>query len=281
MNIDKFPNVNKRLQTPVGLANEAWHFANTLAAGKWRNQAVQEVEVTRRIIEKKGSPLEVDGREAEPIFTEIMISFSALKQYLGTRKSQPGAPLYTVTSTASQVIEKDAIPANVLEEIFEDASEEGHPLHIEPEETDDEDNEYETDLELIDDFEIERTEQAAYTFDHKGAFEEYTLSYFYSLDGDVVHESAYASLNNEFIWNPIKLGNGPSLESRPFMALNQDEANVDNEVANMDTNLEKFLTLQEFNGLTEFSVVPEQERIRRVLRMISKVSSGFVDLRKR
>jgi len=275
MNIDRAPNVPKRSLTSERLLDEASRFANGLAAGRWKHQRIQEVQLTRKIVESFGDEYEVDEHSGKAIFDEVTISFSGLKRYVDTKNGEAIVSTYLLTSTTSQDISIEEMPANVLGEILKDASEEGHILYVDPEESDVQP------VDLLGDFEIQRNQEVAYEIDEDGELGEYTLRYFYTLDGDAVHETKYSNLEGQIVWNPIILADGTVSERKLFVLPKLNEANIEDEAQNIDASFEKFLSNRDIQELAEFSALPKEEHIRRVLGMIGMVSGGFVGLRKR
>lgn len=275
MNIDRAPNVPKRSLTSEHLLDEAFRVANGLAAGRWKHQRIREVQMTRKIVESFGDEYEVDEHSGNAIFDEVTISFSGLKRYLDTKNGEAMVSTYLLTSTTSQDISIEEMPANVLGEILKDASEEGHILYVDPEESDAQP------VDLLGDFEIQRNQEVAYEIDEDGELGEYTLRYFYTLDGEAAHETKYSNLEGQIVWNPIILADGTVSERKPFVLSKLNEANIEDEVQNIDASFEKFLSNRDIQELAEFSALPKEEHIRRVLGMIGMVSGGFFGLRKR
>jgi len=275
MDINKERNIPKRLQTTEHLADEVWHLANNLSIGRWRFRDMQQVESMRGVIETLGEELERLDFEIEPVFNQVKLSFVASKLYIVTKRGDPGVPMYKLTSITSQDIEQDEIPADVLADILEDASHEGHALNdedgflgLEPQ-------------ELLQASELQRNQEVTYMIDYEGEFSDYTLRYFYSIDGVSVHEMEYSHSGREVLWNPIRLADGTVNESKPAVLLSLTNSTIEADVKNIDSSLERFLIERDVNDLAEFAELPNEEHVRRALGMVSMLSSGVIDLRKR
>lgn len=279
MNIDRAPKIAKRLQTPEHLVDEAWHFANTLAAGRWSHERIKEVETIQKIIESVGDDYELDEHYGEAIFDEVIVTFSALKQYVETKRGYVLAPTYSITSSTSQFITKDEIPENVFNQIIHDADDEDHPLNVAIEESGMQTSDLH--LDTLEDFDVERTQEVTYLIGHDGEIEEYMLRYFYCIDDINVHEVMYSYSVCDAMWAPISLADGSVLEKKPIVLAALNEAEVDTASKDIDASFDRFLIDEDFQTLTEFSAQPRQEHIRRALGMISLASSGYIDLRKR
>lgn len=279
MNIYKAPIVPKSLQTPEGLADEAWHFANAIAAGRWKYRNVQQVEHSSKIIESVGEGYNLAEYYGEPIFNEIILSFTALKEYVRTKNGYELLPAYEITSTTSQDITKDEIPDHVLEELIEDAEIEGHPLH----EILSDPNSQVSDLKLdtFEDFDIERSQEVTYNINHEGEFDDYTMRYFYSINGANTHEAVYSHSLSQIEWMPIIAADGLAIEHRPIVLQALFEANIESDAREIDASYERFLSDKDFSELTEFGAVGKDVHIRQALGMLSMASSGYIDLRKR
>ena len=280
MNIDRVPYVPKRLLTSEHLLDEASEFANTLGAGRWKYDRLKQVGLTRKVIESNGQEYEVGEQYGKAIFDEITISFSALKRYVDTEKGPVAVSTYEIISTTAQDITKEEIPSNILEEIIEDSKDNEHMLYVEPEESDDvyDSGELAANvINLLDDYEIQRNQEMVYTIDEDGELDDYTLRYFYSLNGESVHEMDYTHSDNQLSWSPIHLADGSINERKPFVLPLLNEANLESEAKGLDASLEEFLTFQDLRELTEFSALPKEEHIRRILGMIGMVSSGIAD----
>jgi len=279
MNINKSFNVPKRLHTPEYLLAEAGSFANALAAGRWNNHSIQEVSQTSKIIEVIGD--EFDTREiyGNEVINTVTLSFAGIKEFVPIDDEYIEVPSYVITGTIAQAITKDEIPENVLKEIIEEAHIEDHPLR----KLLDKDDPQTSDLylETFDDVEIERIQQGLYTIDYKGDFEDYVLRYFYTIDGDRVYEVFYTHSKNEITSIPTMLADGSEGEEKPIALNPLDEEAVEAEVLNIDASHEKLLDSRDIRELNEFSQLPKREHIRRVLGMISMISSGVVEPRKR
>jgi len=287
MDINRAPHIAKRLQSPEGLANEAWHFANTLAAGRWGRDEVQGVEISRMITEAVGEVIERSDRDIEPIYNELTIAFSALKHQVDTDKGVFMVPKYSITCATSQNIDKEEIPLNVLNEILNDAETEDHPLKDIFDESKEESSENlstesrEFIIDSLDDMEIQRTQSVDYTISHEGEIEDYRVDYEYKLDETIVHEISYIDSQSQVIWYPIRLADDTVLERRPIMLLTLDELRLKQATQNIDSSIEQFMLNQDLLELSELAALPAEERIRQVLATISLISSGFIDLRKR
>ena len=279
MDINKSFNVPKRLHTPEYLVEQANSFANTLAAGRWNSHSIQEVGRISKIIEIIGDEFEMDEHYGSEVINTVTLSFAGMKEFVHTENEYLEVPAYVLTSTTGQEITKDEIPENVLKEIIEEAHIEEHPLHKllnkdDPQMSD-------LYLDTFDDFTIERIQQALYTIDHKGEFEDYVLRYFYTIDGENVYEVFYTHSKSEITSIPTMLADGSEGEEKPISLDLLDEDTLEAEVLNIDVSHEKLLDSRDIRELNEFSELPKQEHIRRVLGMISLISSGQVEPRKR
>jgi hypothetical protein len=277
MNIYKSQNFPKRMLTSEHLNDEAWNFANTLAAGRWKHQAIKRVEITRSIIEQFGDGFDLPEHYGEPISNEVVISFMGLKRYMETERGFVMSPTYAIKSTTLQPVNKDEIPEGVVEEMIEDAKEKHHPLR----EIIRDKGLKVSDLPLntFEDVDIQRIQEAIYPINHRGEFEDYILRYFYTVNDVNVHEVEYTQSNNEYIWNPVKMADGSLGENKPLILAELNEDSVESAAANFDDSFDKFLIDQNLQELTSYTELPKEEHIRRVLGMISMVSGNFVDLR--
>jgi len=272
MDIYKPHHVPKRLKTPDHLVDEAWHLANNLTIGRWNRRNIQRTEMTRSVIEVIGRETELRDQDIEAVFTDITISFSAVKFHSNPKLRDGDFPLYTLASTTSQNIAKSEIPQNVLDEILTDALEEGHPLYDEPDELS------MTPAEKLEGSTLERSQQVVYAIDYEGDFHDYTLGYSYSINSESVHQIDYTHSETRKHLDAID-GTKDEVRSTEPVTLNGEA--IEKDVNNIDSAFEQFIIDREFDNLIEFGGLPKEEHIRRALGMMSMFSSGIIDLRKR
>ena len=286
MDMTRAPRVAKRLQSPEGLANEAWHLANALTAGRWADDTIHSTDKSHSITEVTGVELEEGDRDYEPVYSKLTVAFSALKRYVSTDEGAFMAPTYSITCATSQNIEKEEIPRNVLEEILKDTDDEEHPLYDAFKECGEESSDElsveskESIIGNLDNMEILRTQSIDYSVGYDGEIEDYTIDYGYSLDENIVHEMSYIDSQSQVVWYPIRLADDSVREHRPIVLFTLDEVSLENAAKNIDSSIEQFMTNQDIIELGELSALSKQERIRRVLATISLMSNVVVDLRK-
>gem|GEM_PF-2238021 len=277
MNIEKGWKIPKNHLSPEYLANSLWDFSNALAAGRWNQRKIQRVSINREVVERLGFVEFVGDQEVQPIFNEISISFSAIKRGIEDEGGSFEVPYYKITSTTSQDIDKNDIPSDVLDKIFEDGEEEEHPLHDIMEESDDEGGFTADDLNMV---ELRRIQEVEYEINHDGGIEDYEISYAYSFDNTVVHEVGYNLVAARAASAMIPVGNDQINERRPLILPSLDADAIEREVEGFHAELMAFLFEQSEKDLMEFTGQPEEEHRKRILGMISLLSSGFIKLSK-
>lgn len=274
MNIEREFKVSPKKLTNRQLRNTLWDFANVLAANRWQLDAVPHVELTRSIVESVGFEQIMGQHEVTPIFNEIVISFSATKREAEYRGKVFMLPYYHITSTVLQDIESSEIPRHVLDEMFKEVNDDDyHPVHDLLDDYGIDEDTFSSDN--LDDFEIKRQQEASYEIDHNGEIQEYTLSFSYTFDDAVAHEARYDSSSGEFMWAPVPLHDGESLERRPLIVPLLTQQEIETDMQRVDSEFEAFLLEKSLRELTEFSSVPPEEHIRRIMGMVGMVSSGF------
>jgi len=276
MNLERSSKIPERLLNPKHLLGEASDFANVLAAGRWNHLDIQEVEMTRRIVVSSGHEVELLERDTYPIYDAITISFSAIKRYIDTHSDDPEdsadvVSTYKISSTTSQELSIDEMPSNVLEQILQDAEEPGNLLYRDPLESD------VKPIKTLDDYSITRNQEVVYEIDHEGEIDDYTLRYFYALGDENVHEIEYTYSDSAIIWSPTRLADGTEGEKKPFALPLLKEYDLESETKNIDHSFEELLKHQDVLEMNEYSLLPQEEHIRRMLGMIGMVSSGIAD----
>jgi len=165
MDIHSAKHIVETPQPPEALHEAAWSFANKLANDKWSWRKTHKVEITRTITEVLGEERVLNELEVEPIYTDITISFSAMKRYVYEGRRLYIEPEYNLCSTTTQDITKDEMPRNVLIEIVEDLMDENDP-------------QTEEDVEAsLDDHDLERVQEVDYTINKDGEIQHYNLNY--------------------------------------------------------------------------------------------------------
>jgi hypothetical protein len=255
-------------QPPEALHEAAWSFANELANDKWSWRKTHKVEITRSITEVLGEEGALKEFEVEPIYTDITISFSALKRYVYEGRRLYIEPEYNLCSTTSQDITKDEMPRNVLVDIVEDLMDEDDPQLEEDVET------------SLDDQDLGRVQEVNYTINKDGNIQHYNLSYSYTIDGNIVHTVEQTESREEVRFTSIRMFDGRALEARPVILAYLNEYGVQSGARDFDDSYNEFLLQQELEKLDELAKIPKEEHTRRALAMIALVSDGFVDLSK-
>lgn len=286
MDFDKLPRVSKRAATPRRLALRSWNYANSLANGKWNTPEKHEVENTRSVMEKIGIDIVLEGQDVEAIYNEMTISFRAMKRYVDTEGGEDYlAPLYSFISTTTQDLGVSELPANVLKEILFDVDEQDHPLYEVFEKLDEESaaemsgESKNKIMNALDDFNVQRAQEERYQIDENGEVDEYEVRYLYMLDETNVHEVSYSGADRELAWQPVRFDEGEMQERKPLVLSRLTAGDVESDIKSIDASIEQFMTAQEVEALSYLTELPEKERIRRVMSMLSLVSGGFVDLR--
>ena len=280
MNNGETPRIPSRLLTPSYLADEAWHFANALTMGRWSHEVVQKVTSERSIVEMLGSEYELPGKDVKPIIDELAISFSALKRLADFHGTDKLVPMYKITSTGYQTIDANEIPPAILEEIIEEAQEEDSMVHGLLEDADI------TDFSAIsvtefEEFDIQQIHETSYTIDHEGDIEEYSFEHSYSIEDSKVYTLDWSSSDKNFLWSPVMLADGTMKEKKPIVLPLLNKFNLEGDVRELDASIETFMNEHDLSQLDELSSLSKEEHIGRILAMLSMVSSGVVDLRRR
>jgi hypothetical protein len=286
MNFDRPPRLSERKSTPDRLWREAWHFANTLTNGNWSSPQYREVEETRSVIEMLGSEFEIISGTVKPIYNETVLTFNAFKRHVEIEDEEGYiAPAYDITSSTTQDISVEELPLNVLEEILVDVDEDEHPLEeafescIESSASDLSQESRRILISALGDVLIQRSQEESYSVNERGNIDSYEVRYLYMLDEQNVHEVDYSSLNGELSWQPISLYDGRVVERKPIGLLSIGEEDLESNISTIDDDIEYFLTSEEIYTLSALAELSQKERTRRVLSMLSLVSSGFVDFR--
>ncbi len=297
MNLNKIPNIPKRHRAPDHLASETWHLANALSGGTWDQKEIERVQLTRSIVESIYPTYDVEAKAEEnknslddensaeysegevpthtqPVGSEVTLSFLAVKRYMEYEEGL--VPFYVLQSETTQHIEKEEIPNNVLEEIVEDAGASASALFSMEDDEDDS-----SDVVSFDKYAIHRTQKVLYEIDQYGEIDDYSISYAYSLDGSTVHETEYTNSESGRTWDPVTIADGSSLEGKPFLLPVLNKAAYKREIKNFNDSFIALLAEKELSEAMEFSALPRQEHIRRILGMLGVLSGGIVDLRKR
>ena len=286
MDFDKTPRIASKFLTPDHLAEKVWNLAYEISSHKWGQKKTARTGITRYLQETIGATREFGDREVEPIYNEMTLSFTALKRYIQDDDGDYISPVYVVRSTTAQDITKEEIPLNVLDSVIYDADTEGHPLYDVFESFSEEDTENLDEAskqkltDSLDEFEIQRLQEVRYEVGKDGEVLDYEMSYAYTLDEDTVHEIAYNSSSDQILWQALKLADGSDGERRPLAVRSLNNDIIDTEMSDFDVSIERFLIDQDIKELTELSKLPKEEHIRRILGMISMISSGLIDLRR-
>jgi len=274
MNIYKGIRIPESFQTPDHLVDTAQRYADSLAAGRWRQNTIHKVNISRTIADTMGREAEFEGYTVLPVYNEVSISFSAIKRFIEDGTFSSLVPQFSIKSTVEQEIEKKEIPPNILEAIMRSRDED--------DDSDDSDNlMYDTrsgdedlGMEDLDDLQIMRVQEDEYSFNYLGEIEEYTTLYMYTFDDVVVNEVGFHQKNDDSKWNPVWLHNGVSYENKPSSLKTLSEQSLDEEIVSVDNELRDLLVLDAHPELEQLSTLPKEEHIRRILGMISLVSDG-------
>jgi hypothetical protein len=289
MNIDRPSNIPKRLRTSEYLAHETWRYANDLAANQWDSDGIERVQNVQTVVEVINTLYDVeavaaeqngededaedeDAKFTEPVFVQTTLSFLAVKRYFEEEKD---VPFYVVQSETIQGIDKEEIPLHVLDEIADDAEEDGHALH----DTMDEGEKF--DINDLEDFSIQRTQKVIYEVDRSGELHDYVISYAYSLDGNSIHEVEYSHSGSEMTWKPTLISEGVPIEGKPLVLPLLTESAIGSEVRDIDISFKEFMSDRDLRELTLFSAQPKQEHIRRILGMLSVLTGNSNGSRRR
>jgi len=169
--------------------------------------------------------------------------------------------------------------------IIENADSEWHPLNEvfdtlgETDASDLSDESKQILFNSLDEFDIQRLQEVNYEIDTDGEIDEHETTFAYTLDEAHVYELSLNSSSQQILWHPMELADGSEGEKRPIALAVLDDDTLEMEVSNIDVSIESFMTNQDIIALAEASRLPKEEHIRRVLAMMSMVSSGLVDYR--
>lgn len=289
MNIERSRAVPERKLTDVYLAKKLHSFANVLAHGRWLQPDVYSVETTQCVVEHFGDGHEIGGGEieVEPIFNEVTVSFAANKQIEEEDGEFFSLPRYTITSTVAQDIDKAEMPSHVLDEVFNgtrDGTSLAHELFEEAGFADvlDRDEPFtidSDDADNLDQFQIKRLQELEYTINYAGQIEDYRTSYGYSFDDVMVHSAEYQLSNGLVITRPVTDSRGNIVDQQPVYIPQLNARTLEEHLATLDQRADSFFIEETIRELELDADMPPQEHIRRVLGMLSIVSSGYAPRR--
>lgn len=285
MNISRGWKFSEKQLTPERFSDTLWNFSNRLAANRWNQKQISKVAITRSIGEMHGeeyylgdaSTPNVEPVVIEPIFNEIFISFSAEKKLMEFDGGDVYGPLYNIMSTTTQEIDKTDIPENVLEDIFAEAEDEESFMGAIAEQAGVGDGF--KDIEDLETIDIQRVQEVEYDIDYAGGIIDYSIHYSYTFENEVVHEVGFdseAERAREGLETAPVVSDGSIQERRPTVLTLLNEESLSSEIDEIDTALFE-VSLQD---VLRFTGLPEEEHRRRILGMVSMLSTGFVKLRR-
>lgn len=277
MDIERLPIITKRPRDKVRLARELAAQANELSSGRWHNQTVMHVSITKDIMERiddvtmgETNPEDVNLNEnpMPPIYDSIQIHFTADKE-------EDGRTVYLLESSVDQTIEPTDIPLYLLKDMLNEAREDSnHALWATLNEIGGAEDVSSLDpADMLYTSPISRMQNARYIISDSGRIDDYVIQHTYIINDEIAKNNAYrlsdrvASVHERYSigddeedtskYNPSTPGFSPLTVST-----------IEN-MKDVDLQLKAFLDEQNTHELVNASEFPQKIHIRRALGILA------------
>lgn len=266
MNIEKFHPIPDRLATEQAVAAALGNLTEKLGHGRWYQDDVRRVSMSRTVTEMLGGFPTDDDTIAPPIYNDVKIDFNAQKWPVRDEKGlRFDVVEYSLMTTVNQDINQDEVPEGIRQEVLEDSDEDDWANGVTSE-----------DLSFYD---LSRQQTSIYTIYETGECKDYQIRYSYLADGYEWYEQSYASDDAVLMKAPVHLADGSAIDYRPSFLSLLTEGSMVSDSQRIDQEWQDFVAQQAFGEMTEFAGQTPQERSRRVLAGVALLTSGIYSWR--